>query len=221
MDVSYTHGIAFILEGDTEKVFYLTLLKHFCGKHPGYFLKKIFSQTTGEISYNLEDPATNILIKLYVVGTISQITNSGTWFENRCYSEQKSINWTVILCYDTDDYLAPISKFQEGDWKNLRKALSKSRVAEIIDMASNADIEDTMLLDLDSIFAFLEISPCPIPSGSKGKWKMKRLFRQKGSGSAYHEGERAADLINALDFDKIIALSNLPLAAVERLCFAE
>ncbi|WP_279287592.1 hypothetical protein [Flintibacter hominis] len=38
---------------------------------------------------------------------------------------------------------------------------------------------------------------------------MKRLFRLLGPGLAYHEGMRAKELIDALDFDLII--KNAPL----------
>ena len=126
----------------------------------------------------------------------------------------------MILCYDTDDYKEDFSKFHEGDWEILRKTLSKKKTTRILDMAANADIEDTMLLDSDSVFKFLEMEPCPIPSGSKGKRKMKKLFRLKGQGIAYHEGVRADPLIRALDFDVIIGKSRLPFDELEEICFS-
>lgn len=76
-----------------------------------------------------------------------------------------------------------------------------------------------MLLDSESIFQFLEIKPVPIPAGSKGKRKMKKLFRLKGMGSAYHEGERALPLISALNFDRIISLAPIPLQYIDEACF--
>ena len=78
---------------------------------------------------------------------------------------------------------------------------------------------DIMLVDVDGIFKFLSMTPIPIPSGSKGKSKLKKIFRLKGRGWAYHEGERAEPLINALDFDKIISLSPVPLKNIETVCF--
>lgn len=170
--------------------------------------------------YCLENAEYKVLVMFNVVGTISQITNSGNWFEKRCYGQFRNLGWTVFLCYDTDNYSQNISKFYEGDWKELRKTISKHKSCSIIDLAAHADIEDIMLLDLDSIFKFLEIDPVPLPSGSKGKMKMKKLFRSKGQGCAYHEGNRAEPLIKSLDLDKIIYLSPVSLSQIEVECFS-
>ncbi len=221
MSSGYDKGVAFVFEGDTEKVFYLSYLRFCCKKHPGFCMLKEVDSDSGEVFYVLENSNIKVLIKTNVVGTVSQLTNSGAWFASRCRGLYKSLNWTVVLCYDTDEYLSSISKFYEGDWKKLREKLIKNKARRIIDMASDADIEDTMLLDSNGIFAFLNMPPCPIPSGSKGKWKLKRLFRLKGLGIAYHEGEKAQPLIDALDFDVIANHSKLPFGEVEECCFTE
>lgn len=215
----FEKGIAFILEGDTEKVFYFSLLEHFCKKYSGITIQKKTDANTGEIFYVLGNSEHSILIKFNVVGTISQITNSGNWFEKRCYNQYKNLNWTVFLCYDTDNYTPNISKFYEDDWKELRKTISKRKSCSIIDIAAQADIEDIMLVDADGIFNFLGMAPIPIPNGSKGKVKMKKIFRAKGPGSAYHEGSRAEGLIKALDLDKIISKSPVQLNKIQQECF--
>ena len=217
----YCHGVAFIVEGDTEKVFYLSLLKYYCSKHTGVSLCGEQDPETGAKFYclHLENGAI-VLIKIFVAGTtIAHVSNSGSWFIKRCYQAHKPLNWFVFLCYDTDDYKENISKFYEDDWAELRKTLRKGRPREIIDLAAAADIEDLMLLDCDSIFSFLEMEPVAIPQGSKGKRKMKRLFRLKGPAFAYHEGERALPLIQSLDFERIIMTSPIPLQDVDRICF--
>ena len=216
----FEKGIAFILEGDTEKVFYLSLLKHLCNKYNGVFLNKQTDPNSGEIFYSLENGNHKVLIMFNIVGTISQITNSGNWFEKRCYAQHKSLNWIIFLGYDTDNYVPNISKFYEDDWKELRKSISKRKSCTIIDLAAQADIEDIMLLDVESIFKFLAMDPIPIPSGSKGKVKMKKIFRAKGHGCAYHEGERAEQLIKTLDLDKIVATSPVPLKKIQTECFS-
>lgn len=215
----FEKGIAFILEGDTEKVFYISLLKHLCEKYDGVVFQKQTDSNSGEIFYTLGNEERSVLIKFNVVGTISQITNSGSWFEKRCYGQYKSLNWTIFLCYDTDNYTPNISKFYEDDWKELRKSISKRKSCSIIDLAAKADIEDIMLVDSDGIFKFLGISPISIPTGSKGKVKMKKIFRAKGPGSAYHEGARSENLIKTLDFDKIISESPVPLNRIQQECF--
>lgn len=215
----FEKGIAFILEGDTEKVFYLSLLKHFCKKYNETKIEKRADESTGEIFYTLENPKHRVLIMFNVVGTISQMANTGSWFEKRCYGRYKNLKWTIFLCYDTDNYTPNISKFYEDDWKELRKTISKHKTCSIVDLAAQADVEDIMLVDAEGIFRFLEMNPFPIPSGSKGKIKMKKIFRQKGPGSAYHAGERAESLIKSLDLDKIVLNSPVPLNKIQTECF--
>lgn len=219
MDSCFEKGIAFILEGDTEKVFYAALLSHLCSKHDGMSFEKNTDPVSGEIFYTIGTAQQKVLIMFNMVGTISQITNSDNWFEKRCYNRYKNLKWTVFLCYDTDDYTPNISKFYEGDWKELRKRISRHKSCSIVDLAAHADIEDIMLLDQENVFKFLEMDPIPIPPGSKGKMKMRKLFRIKGRGCAYHAGKRAEPLINSLDFDKIISLSPVPLSQIELECF--
>lgn len=219
MEECFEKGIAFVLEGDTEKVFYLALLNHLCEKHEGVFLEKQIDPNCGEIFYTIKNDSCKVLIMFNVVGAISQVVNSGSWFEKRCYGQHKNIDWTVFLCYDTDNYMPNISKFYEGDWKELRKAISKHRSCSIIDLAAQADIEDIMLVDSDGVFKFLDMAPTAIAPASKGKNKMRSIFRSKGRGCAYHAGERAEPLIRSLDFDKIISLSPVPLNRIQSECF--
>ena len=56
-----------------------------------------------------------------------------------------------------------------------------------------------------------------IPTGNKGKVKLKKLFRQVGK--TYHEGKRARALIDSLDMQKIIDTSSAPLAVIENILF--
>ena len=219
MKQSYSAGIAFVFEGETEKVFYHAMLKYFITLHPQYNLEEKQDKNTGERFFILSSNENNILIKQNNVGTVSQVSNSADWFHNRCYLGNKSIGWTVFLCYDTDSYCYDISKFQEGDWKALRSTIEKHRDCQVIDLAAQADIEDTLLLDAAGVFAYLEIPESPIPSGNKGKAKMKKIFRLKGRGSAYHEGERARKLIESLDMKKIISNSSIPFSEIEKHCF--
>lgn len=220
MTTRFEKGVAFILEGDTEKVFYTALLRHLCTKYSEITFEKNTDPVSGEAYYTLGSVEQKVLIMFNNVGTVSQITNSGEWFKNRCYGQFKQLRWTVFLCYDTDNYSPNISKFYDGDWKELRKNISRNRACSVIDLAACADIEDIMLLDKENIFKFLEIDPISIPAASKGKMKMKKLFRTKGRGYAYHEGKRAESLIQSLDFDKIISLSPVPLSRIEFECFS-
>ena len=213
---NYSHAIAFIYEGSTEKVFYNNMVAYFCSLHEDWLLEKGIDPNQNERYFSVKTENGFVLIKEYVVGTISQITNADAWFNKRCKGLDSTLKWTVFLCYDTDNYTANVSKFYEGDWKELRKSLSKGSKVRIVDLAASADIEDIMLLDKASVFRYIGIQPVPIPNKSKGKLKMKALFRLKGRGSAYHEGQRAEKLIQSLDMRTIILNSPIPYTIIEQ-----
>lgn len=208
----FTEGIAFIMEGKTEKVFYKCFLDHISTSNVNIKFDKEFSDDS-EIYYTWLSPSKKIIIKIFVVGTISQITHSASWFANKC-SKKMKIPWTVYLCYDTDSPNVEISKFYEGDWKLLRADLTKAHATKIIDLAASADIEDIMLCDIEGICNFLNI---PVPEkliGRKGKAKMKRLHMS--CGLTYHEADRALPLIRALDFNKIMQKGPIDLKVLKQ-----
>ena len=65
MTYQYDEGIAFILEGDTEKVFYINLLEFFASESKlSSFEKK--SLDNGDIVYEWIDECKTILIKINV-----------------------------------------------------------------------------------------------------------------------------------------------------------
>ena len=158
----------------------------------------------------------SIVVKFHVAGGIitSDTLRAANWFKNACHNSYNKISWTVFLCYDTESHNYDVTQFHEGDWEALRKDIANNKDTLIIDLAASADIEDIMLLDVDGVCRFLEIPTCEIPSGKKGKSKMKRLFIQ--SGKTYHEGERAKSLIDALDKNVIINKSTIPFSKIEK-----
>ena len=89
-----TNGVAFICEGATELIFYYTILRHFINKHPKAHINR-YQDNSGEEYHILSNNIKKTLIKFNDVGTISNITNSGAWFENRCFGINKRIPWTV------------------------------------------------------------------------------------------------------------------------------
>ena len=213
MNNSISNGFAFILEGDTEKEFYLSFLEYLCRKH-GATLLRTTEETTFEIVYRMKKDDRECLIKFNTVNTVSQVPRTGKWFQTQCLKKHGSkMKWTVFLCYDLDDYNADISKFYEGDWAALRTSLN--RADQILDIAAAADIEDVMLQDIEGICNYLE-GTCPNDlEGRKGKTKMKKLFLFNGK--YYHAGKRARALIDSLDMEKLIRGNLVPLAAMEQL----
>ena len=77
---NYTEGIAFILEGATEKVFYKAYLEYLSTLDENTLLIRDKSTDDGEIIFCWQSGKKKILIKFYVVGTITQIVHSGKWF---------------------------------------------------------------------------------------------------------------------------------------------
>lgn len=206
----YSFAVAFIFEGATEKCFYLSLLEYLASIAGADFSEVIDDD---EIYHVWTDANKKVLIKYNVVGTITQITNSHLWFKSKCANIKTS--WTAFLCYDTDDYKEDVSKFYEGDWKTLRKNIGKK--AKIIDLAANADIEDVFLVDLSGVCAFIgiEVPRSEEIIGRKGKPKLKRLFRK--AAKTYHEGQRAKDLICALNMDYIIKNAPVKLEEIQNI----
>lgn len=208
MIMTYTEGVAFILEGSTEKAFYLRIMNYLVSLDQGRSFNKYISEDDGDIFYVWNNDERNILIKLYVVGTVTQIVHSGNWFRNKCIKKYK-IPWSVYLCYDTDSPNADVSKFYEGDWQRLRDSLNKCKVNKITDLAASADIEDILLIDIEGICNYLKIDIPQKIKGRKGKAKMKALYRS--CGATYHEGEKAEEMIKSLDMEKIISQAPIQL----------
>lgn len=148
--------------------------------------------------------------------TITQIPQSYQWIQNVCRKKYPNLKWTIFLCYDTDSYESDISRFYEGDWKQLREKL-KSRHVTIVDLCVHAMIEDLFLLDPEGILTYLDIPPQKIPQKGNGKTTLKNLFRQHGK--TYHAGGRARDLVSCLDMDLIIKKSDVSLPRIEECCF--
>lgn len=222
----FEHGYAFVLEGDTEREFYDALLHHFAEKRSQLELELQHDSITKEPYYVLCGYFGKRIIRMNSVGTITQIHNSYSWLQNSCLTNEKeTFPWTVFLCYDTEEYQADVTKFYKGDWKSFRKRLSKTKRVNIVDLAADADIEDIFLLDLHGISIFMgleqDLAEDDIPTGGKGSARMKQLFiAQRGKRKTkqyYHKGERARPLIDCLDFDKIIATSELPFSEVEKI----
>lgn len=203
----YTRGIAFVLEGATEKVFYRAFLKWLAKQNNCSFVKGD-NLDNGDKYFEWDNGVETLLIKFNIVGTVTQVSHSGKWFSNKCAKKYK-IPWKVFLCYDTDSSEDDITKFYQDDWILLRKALIKAKAEEIIDLAASADIEDIILIDLSGVCKYLGVDVPEKLSGRKGKAKMKALYRS--CGNTYHEGDKAEAMIESLNFQKILDCSPLDL----------
>lgn len=210
----YDRCVAFIVEGMTERVFYEEYLRRFEVVFPGCAVRSIDED---EDSFEVEANGLKFLVRFNNVGTITQMPNSSAWFKRSCYDKLPSCPWTVFLCYDTDSYESRISKFQNVSWNLLRNELAAC-ASEIVEIAASADIEDVMLVDYESVLRYLGLPlDTPIPSGKKGKARMKKLYKLRSPRMPYHEGDRARPLICSLDFAEITRRSPLPLNSIANL----
>lgn len=207
----FEKGLAFIVEGDTERVFYEEYLTKVCVDREIRMSKDEKSQENKHI-LTKDDRA--ILVMIDNVSSVTQMPNSAMWFRRACLDSFNEIPWHVFLGYDTDDYSGDITKFYKDDWLYLRQEIEKD-AASVTDLAAKADIEDIMLYDLEGVLAFLGLNPdTKAPSGRKGKAKMRKLFRMVSTSNAYHEGERARDLIRSLNMEKLEASAPIPLSSI-------
>lgn len=221
MSDDYLAGIALIVEGPTEEELYRQFLIWACHRHPGSYFHQ--DRDRGEVCYTMthvtSDGTQGVLVKFHSANTISRIPQAQAWFLQSCVGRHPSVSWHVFLAYDTDGHTNPVSQAKEGDWPELRTALSVS-AESVTDLAADTDIEDVMLLDPTSVLRFLGLpTDMPIPSGGKGKSKMKRLFRTADIRRAYHEGSKALPLIKALDMGLVFERAGMPIDRLEAEAF--
>lgn len=196
----YSLGVAFIMEGVTEKVFYKVYAKHAASKL-GLSCEELMVSDTP--AFSVAGPGGAALLLFHNVGSVDQIPNAGSWFSRVCADGWPTILWHVLLCYDTDGYNADVTKFHEGDWLQLRRTIGQE-ASSIDDLAAEADIEDVMLCDLEGVLSFLGLpADTVVPDGKKGKRKMAKLHRMVAPNVAYHAGDKARALVEALDMDLI------------------
>ena len=212
----YALGVAFIVEGVTEKVFYKTYVRQIAGRLGLSCEELIVSDTPAFVVVGESGSA---LLLFHSVGSVSQIPNAGSWFKRVCADGWPAVPWHVMLCYDTDAYNADVTKFHEGDWLQLRSEIGRD-ASSVSNLAAEADIEDVMLCDAEGVLSFLGLpAGTPIPGGKKGKRKMAKLHRMVAPNVAYHAGDKARPLIEALDMNLVArrAPQGVDLAKIDAL----
>ena len=199
----YHSGIAFVLEGVTEKVFYQEYLEWCCRGTDGAAMERLPDK---DYVVHVGNKAT--LVKFNVMGSVSSIPNATAWVQKTC-KESSLTSWTVVLCYDTDGNSS--LSLNTRAWQRFRQDL-KAMHLPVIDLAADADIEDVMLADLDGVRRYLGLPSDVLPRGKKGKSKLNSLFKVADITRPYHEAERARDLIRHLDFAAIEERAPMDLA---------
>jgi hypothetical protein len=84
MKKTYSSGVAFIFEGDTEQTFYEILISQFRGKHPEYSYSVSFDDIVNEVISESSCGSYSVIIRMNSVKTITQVAHSADWFNNSC-----------------------------------------------------------------------------------------------------------------------------------------
>lgn len=215
-DAGFGFGAALIMEGATEEVFYSEFIRHLVAVHGASISRLENDGSSGSVLTRPD--GISALIMMDRVGTVTQMVNSGIWFERACAGRYQ-IPWFVFLCYDTDEYCSNVTKFHEGDWARLHNQIG-AQARQVIDLAASADIEDIMLCDYPGVLRFLGLpEDTALPPGRKGKARMKRLFHMVALNRPYHEGQKALPLIRSLDMEAIKAAAPVPFKELEETLF--
>ena len=192
-DEGYVKGLAFVVEGPTERVFYHEYLQWCCAKKPGTVMEQLPNK-----DFAIRAKGGDILVRFNVKGSVSSVPNAMNWVRSICLAAD--MPWTVVLCYDTDGDAS--LNLDTRAWRRFRQDLAEMKLP-VIDLAADADIEDVMLVDIEGVRRFLGLDSSIEPHGRKGKAKLKSLYKAVDVTQPYKSGERARNLIRNLSFDII------------------
>lgn len=202
----YAKGLAFVVEGPTERVFYHEYLQWCCSNNPGTSIEQLPNK-----DFVIRAKGGDVLVKFNVKGSVSSVPNAMNWVRSTCLSA--GIPWTVVLCYDTDGDAS--LNLDTRAWRRFRQDLAKMKLP-VIDLAADADIEDVMLVDIEGVRRFLGLDHDIEPHGRKGKAKLKSLYKAVDVTQPYKSGERARDLIRSLSFDVIEERAPMDIRALRK-----
>lgn len=205
----YIRGLAFVVEGATERVFYHEYLRWCCNHMPGSTMVQLPNK-----DYVIRTDDGDVLVKFNVKGSVGSVPNALSWVRSTCISTK--MPWTVVLCYDTDGDVS--LNLDTRAWKRFRSDLANLKLP-VIDLAADADIEDVMLVDIQGVRHFLGLSDNVEPRGRKGKTKLRSLYKAVDVTRPYKAGERARDLICSLSFEATEEGAPMNIRALRQVVF--
>lgn len=114
----------------------------------------------------------------------------------------KGIEFTVFLCYDTDVF--ELQRQPSINWGRVIKEIKFPRVTNAICIEQKYSIEDWILKDLRGVLDYLKLPyDVPIPTG-RGIDVLKSLYKKADNIYVHGEQRDSKKLVNSLDFDLII-----------------
>lgn len=118
-DEDYAKGLAFVVEGPTERVFYHEYLQWCCSKNPGATMEQLPNK-----DFVIRAKDGDVLVKFNVKGSVSSVPNAMSWVRSTCLLAD--IPWTVVLCYDTDGGAS--LNLDTRAWRRFRQDLAKMKL---------------------------------------------------------------------------------------------
>ena len=121
-----------------------------------------------------------------------------------CQSEKyKNSEKVVCLCYDLDVFKVN-KKNPPIDREKLKKQLYNYGADKVIEIIADDMIEDFFLFDIEGIKKYLNLKKkYKLPKKREGLELLKKMF--KDGNKIYSKGDKAAGLIDSLDFDLILS----------------
>jgi len=140
-------------------------------------------------------------IKSFNIKGISNLqTKVGRKFRNEIMvAEFEVYKKIVVLCYDKDVFEYS-SQYPKVDREKVKKDLLESGADTVIEIVADKSIEDLFLIDKESIFKTLKLSPRDLKGGT-GYEKLKNLYKQ--AGKVYYKGEKVEPFVEKFDIEKI------------------
>ena len=172
-----------VTEGETDELFYKKLLG-------------VLRQKTANKKFAV-DKIEYICIKGF--GKFdSKLNNTFKRLVSNYKKENKDVKIYVFLCCDRDVFIG--KKNPPINWNKIEKELKRNKADSVNHIIADRSIENFILLDFESILKFLNLKNVK-KNDYKGLDGLKRLFKKAGKG--YIKGNRAEDLLNAVDFNVI------------------
>ncbi|RJQ25514.1 MAG: hypothetical protein C4589_10960 [Peptococcaceae bacterium] len=177
-------GIVIFVEGDTEKKFY----------------SKIISQLRSFA------PEQRFIVDKLIIRNLKGIGNykskAKRVFAKQVISGDPGINFSVVLCYDTDVF--DLSPNPPVVWSGVEQELKACGAKKVIHVKARRSIEDWFLKDMKGVLRYLRLSEPPSISKTSGAETIKALFKK--ADKVYIKGSAVEGFVDALDVKTIMGL---------------
>lgn len=186
--------VIIFVEGDTDELFFRTLLSHYRR-----------SSLTPMLPYSI----CNLKgVTRYTSKLLAKLRN-----EYLPDARRENVSIQAVCCsYDTDVFDAgnPLMV----DWSMLAKSIKRLGIESFVQVGVSKSIEDWILDDVEGVCTFLKIKPpVKLPRGNDGFAKLSALYAT--AHRTYQKGYATRELIEALDMNKVIIKREEALVPLE------